>query len=166
MADGTPTSLTIYELESLDTLTSAPYRGVTGDKLSPWSRRMLARCPRRRYEADLTLHLHKEGAGAPQGLLLVAMNVEPAMEDEFDRWYTEEHVPALFALPGVVDARRYRARAGDQKHIAIYHLAEPEVQASDAWKKAIDTPWGSRVRPHTRDRVRYVCRRYQRGAPA
>lgn len=161
-ADGTRTSVVIYELESLAVLTSAPYKGVTGANLSPWSQRILGKCSRRRFEADLTLHLAKPGTHRAEGLLLVAMNVEPAAEDEFDRWYAQEHVPALFALPGVLDARRYRAVAGDQKHIAMYHLTEPDVQASPAWAKAIDTPWGTRVRPHTRDRVRWVCRAYHR----
>lgn len=154
--DGTRTSVVLYELESLAVLTSPPYQGVTGPNLSPWSRRILARCPRKRYEADLTLHLAKPGVPRGDGLLLVAMNVEPDAEEEFDRWYAQEHVPRLFALPGVLDARRYRAVAGDQRHLAMYHLADPDVQASPAWAQAIDTPWGTRVRPHTRDRVRYV----------
>jgi hypothetical protein len=163
-ADGSPTSLVVYELTGRDVLASRPYLAVAGDNQSPWSRRILGRCRRTRYEADLVMHLVKPGADAAEGLLMVAMNVEPAMEADFDRWYSEEHLPALFALPGVLDARRYTAVAGGQKHIAMYHLADPDVQASEAWKKAIDTPWGSRVRPHTRDRVRYVCRRYHRSA--
>lgn len=156
--DDTRTSVVLYELESLAVLTSEPYKGVTGANLSPWSRRILGRCRRRRFEADLTMHLSKPGVQRAEGLLLVAMNVEPAAEDEFDRWYSQEHLPRLFALPGVLDARRYRAVSGEQRQIAMYHLAEPDVQSSSAWATAIDTPWGTRVRPHTHDRVRYVCR--------
>jgi hypothetical protein len=160
--DGPSTSVVLYGLESLSVLTGAPYASVTGANLSPWSRRIIGRCNRRRYEADLTLHLVKQGVERAEGLLLVAMNVEPEAEDEFDRWYSEEHLPRLFELPGVLDARRYRAAVGDQKHLALYHLADPDVQAPPAWKQAVDTPWGSRVRPHTRDRARWVCARYRR----
>lgn len=160
--DDSTTSLTHYEIESLAVLESDAYRGITGPNLSPWSRRVIGRCKRARWDVELTMHLAKPGAERAEGLLVVAMNVQREAEEEFDRWYTQEHAPSLFELPGVLDARRYRAVAGDQKHIAMYHLADPDVQASAAWKKAIDTPWGSRVRPHTRDRVRYVCRRYRR----
>jgi hypothetical protein len=65
---------------------------------------------------------------------MIGMNVEPAKEAEFNRWYVEEHVPNLFALPGVLAARRYESRSGGQKHVAMYHLAQPEVQASAEWK--------------------------------
>ena len=160
--DDSATSLTLYEIESLAVLDSEAYRGVTGTNLSPWSRRIIPRCKRSRWDVELTMHLAKPGAERADGLLMVGMNVAPDAEDEFDRWYTQEHVPSLFELPGVLDARRYRAVTGDQKHIAVYQLTDPDVQASAAWKKAIDTPWASRVRPHTRDRVRYVCRRYRR----
>ena len=115
-------------------------------------------------QADLTLHLTRPGVEGAEGLLLVGMNVEPDAEEEFNRWYEEEHVPSLFEVPGVLSARRYRAAAGAQKHLAMYHLAAPDVQASPAWAKAINTPWASRVRPRTRDRVRFVGRRYHRAS--
>ena len=162
--DGQPVSIVLYELESLGVLTGEHYRGVTGANLSPWSRRILPKCDRNRFEADLTLHLARPGVERAEGLLLVGMNVAPDAEEEFDRWYVEEHVPSLYALPGVLGARRYRAAAGAQKHLAMYHLAHPDVQASPAWAKAIDTPWASRVRPRTRDRVRFVGKRYHRAA--
>jgi len=162
--DDQPVSIVLYEIESLDVLTGEHYRSVTGANLSPWSQRILPRCERHRFEADLTLHLARPGVERAEGLLLVGMNVDPDAEEEFDRWYLEEHVPSLYALPGVLGARRYRAAAGAQKHLAMYHLATPDVQASPAWAKAINTPWASRVRPHTRDRVRFVARRYHRAA--
>ena len=159
-----PFSLTLYDVTTLDVLTSAPYLAITGDNKSPWTCRVFPRTERNRYEAVITLDKRKPGREKAEGLLVVGMNVEPAMEAEFNRWYDEEHVPNLFAIPGVLGARRYEARAGGQKHIAMYHLTAPEVQASPAWKTAIDTPWGSKVRPHTSDRVRFVCRRYHRKA--
>ena len=160
--EGPPVSLTIYDLTSLDVLTSAQYRGITGDNASPWTHRVFPRTTRNRYEGVITLDKRKPGAEAAEGLLMIGMNVEPSMEDDFNRWYTEEHVPNLYQLPGVLTARRYESKTGGQKHIAMYHLTMPEVQASAEWKEAIDTPWASRVRPRTRDRARFVCRRYHR----
>jgi hypothetical protein len=42
-------------------------------------------------------------------------------------------------------------------------LDSPEVTQSDAWKTAVDTPWSARVRPHFRDHLRILTRRYVRG---
>ncbi len=163
--DGAPVSLALYDLADIGVLTSDGYKAVTGEHLSPWSKRILGKCVRTRWDAELTMHLTKPGDQVAQGLLLVAMNVEDAIADDFDAWYRQEHLPSLFALPGVIDARRYRAVVGKQKHLAVYHLEHPDVQASAAWKRAIDTPWASRVRPRTMDRARYVFRRYERAAP-
>ncbi len=99
---------------------------------------------------------HLEGARA---MLLLAMNVDPDAENEFNDWYDREHIPALFALSGVLGAIRYRAEEGPRKYLAIYYLVDASVQRSADWAKAIDTPWARTVRPRTRDRVRLVCRR-------
>ncbi|NKB59698.1 MAG: hypothetical protein GKS00_25555 [Alphaproteobacteria bacterium] len=76
-------------------------------------------------------------------------------------------MPALTAVPGTLAARRYRSdetAAGARRYAAIYHLESPEVTRSKAWKTAIDTPWSARVRPHFRDHVRILTRRYERQA--
>ena len=155
-------SVVLYELTTLAVLTGEPYRSVTGVDLSAWSKRILAKCSRTRFEAELMLRQDKSGLEHAEGMVLVGMNVEADAETEYNRWYDEEHIPALFAIPGVLGARRYRVVTGAQKYLALYHLRTPDVQASPAWAKAIDTPWAARVRPCTRDRVRFVCRRYQR----
>ena len=38
----------------------------------------------------------------------------------------------------------------------------PEVQASEAWKKAADTEWTRKLRPHFRDHLRLVSKKYVR----
>jgi hypothetical protein len=47
--------------------------------------------------------------------------------------------------------------------VALYHLATPEVQESTEWKKARESDWTERLKPHFRDHLRLVCRRYVRG---
>jgi len=37
-----------------------------------------------------------------QGMLLVCTNVDPAHEDDFNRWYDREHVNERVAIPGFV----------------------------------------------------------------
>ena len=116
-----------------------------------------------RFEGDQILpgdQLPPDGAG---GLLLNAMNVAPEFEAEFNEWYDKEHIPALSAVPGVLCARRFRGTSGNQKYVALYHLATPGVQESAEWKQARQSDWTSRLQPHFRDHLRLVCRRYVRG---
>ena len=37
-----------------------------------------------------------------------------------------------------------------------------DVPRSDAWKKAANTPWTARMRPHFRDLLAIRCKRYVR----
>jgi len=43
------------------------------------------------------------------GLLMVWADVPANREDEFNRWYNEEHVPERLAVPGFLSAARYEA---------------------------------------------------------
>jgi Domain of unknown function (DUF4286) len=63
----------------------------------------------------------------PQGLLLFTTDIDPALEDEFNRWYEEEHLPERMAIPGFITARRFRALEGGPKYLALYDLESPDV---------------------------------------
>ena len=93
---------------------------------------------------------------------MVAINVTNENEDDFNSWYTEEHIPALLEVPGVLSARRYKSSEGTHRYVAIYHLTQPEITKTDAWLIAIDTPWSSQIRPHFQDRIRILARKYER----
>ena len=43
------------------------------------------------------------------GLLLVYSDVAPENDEEYNRWYNEEHIPERLSIPGVLDAARYEA---------------------------------------------------------
>jgi hypothetical protein len=159
-------ALATYDLESVGVLKSAPYRAIAYENLSVWSKRVTAKCKRLlRFEGEQILPGDKLGPTDAGAVLINAMNVDPAHEADFNAWYDQEHIPQLSAVPGCLCARRYRATdQGSHKYIAIYHLAAPEVQASGEWKKAVDTPWSERIRPHYKDRLRLLGRRYVRQA--
>jgi hypothetical protein len=152
-----------YDLETVGVLYSPAYLAIGGDNLSVWSKRVTAICDRiMRFEGE---QISPGGAVAPAeagGLLAVSMNVDPVAEHEFNEWYDTEHVPALAAVPGVLCARRYRG-TGERSYLALYSLTGPDVSRSDAWRKAADTPWTQRMRPHFRDFLRLNCKRYVRG---
>jgi len=70
-----------------------------------------------------------------QGLLLVMMDIDPKREDEFNRWYEEEHVPERLAIPGFHRARRYRAVQGTPKYLALYDVLNTDVFSSPEYLK-------------------------------
>lgn len=162
-ADDPKISVATYELDHISVLTSKPYLAVSGENLSPWSRRMIGMCERiGRFDAEQTLPGDEVGPENAEGMLIIAMNVLPEAEDEFNAWYNEEHIPLLRTVPGMLCARRFLTVSGSRKYIATYHLTSPEVQASEAWSKAITTPWQKKMKPLTKDRLRFVLRCYKR----
>jgi hypothetical protein len=167
-------SIATYDLDNVAVLQSPGYQAIGGAILSPWSKRVTSRVERlMRFEGDQILpgdRLPPDNAG---GFLLNAMNVDPAAEAEFNEWYDKEHILALGAVPGVLAARRFRAtvslqptglsRGANRRYVALYHLVSPGVQATPAWKSAADSEWTRRMRPHFRDHLRLVCKKYVRG---
>ena len=83
------------------------------------------------------------------GLLMVYTDVPADVEEEFNRWYDEEHIPERLAIPGVLSAARYVALQGGPKHLACYELSEPEAWHSDAWQHHLTNPteWSKRMSP-------------------
>ena len=162
-ADDPKISSATYDLESLDVLQSPAYGGIGGGNLSPWSKRVTAKCQRIcRFEAEQTLPGQQAGPAAARGMMMFAMNVPAEVEAEYNAWYDDEHVPALLTVPGCLTARRFKMAGGTHRYVALYHLTGPEVQASKAWKKPAGTPWTAKMRPHFRDPLRLVLLPYAR----
>jgi hypothetical protein len=83
------------------------------------------------------------------GLLMVWTDVPADREEEFNRWYNEEHIPERLSVPGFLSAARYEAVKGGPKHLAYYEVESVEVFESDAYRrfKAQPTPWTERCSP-------------------
>jgi hypothetical protein len=79
------------------------------------------------------------------GLLMVWADVPADKEDDFNRWYNEEHIPELLALPGVLNAARYEAVKSGPKHLACYELESPAVVQTDAWRNRPRSDWANRA---------------------
>lgn len=107
-----------------------------------------------------TLWLAGAAAGAPAGWhYVVETDVLGEMEDEFNAWYTEEHLPGLAAVPGTVAAWR-AVRVGDgPRYTAGYDLASRETFGSPPWLAVRATAWSDRVRPAFRSTRRTLYRR-------
>ena len=155
-----------YDLDSLGVLQSAPYKAIGYGNASVWTKRVTAIAKRLlRFTGEQVLPGDRAAPSGAGGLLVASMNVDPVAEPEFNEWYNAEHLPQLGAVPGVLCARRFSSPDADRerKYLALYHLVGPEVARSDAWKKAADTPWTQRMRPHFRDLLTVRCKRYVRG---
>ncbi len=91
-----------------------------------------------------------------QGLLAVWMDIAAAVEEDFNRWYDEEHLAERAGLPGFLTARRYRSLQGTPTYIALYDTVDARVLQSDTYVKVSNnpTPWTQRVRPHFQNFIR------------
>jgi len=161
--DNPKISLATYDLDEVGVLQSPPYQAIAGANSSPWTKRTARfRKSLMRFEGTQLFPGDKTAPADAAALLLVSMNVAPEHENEFNEWYNTEHIPALGSVPGTLSARRYRGTGATQRYAALYHLAAPDVVSSAAWKTAANTPWTEKMRPHFRDHLRFLCRRYTR----
>jgi hypothetical protein len=94
-----------------------------------------------------------------KGLLLVMIDIDPAYEEEFNRWYDEEHFPERVQCPGFLSARRFVSVEGEPKYLAFYELEDPAVLDTEAYRR-IQPPseWTKRLQPHFTTLVRNVYR--------
>lgn len=90
---------------------------------------------------------------------VVRTDVVPGGENELERWYDEEHMPKLAAVPGVVMAQRLVSLDAGPKYYACYDLVSPDTLKSPPWLAARGTDWSERVRPTFRHTRRIVSRR-------
>ena len=105
----------------------------------------------------LTLMHDIAGASAdsPAGShYVVEMKPEPGWGIELQRWYDQEHLPALAAVPGCIRAQRFWSNDDEQESLACYDLVSDRTTASAEWLAVRETSWSSRVRPHFMKPVR------------
>ena len=81
-------------------------------------------------------------------LLIVRIDVAREMEDEFNRWYEEEHIPNLLSVPGVVWAKRGVNTGKGPKYIAVYEHENSDVRDTEAYREAVETEWTKKISPH------------------
>jgi quinol monooxygenase YgiN len=64
-------------------------------------------------------------------MYMVTIEVAPDVEDRWNSWHSEQHVPELLAQPGFLGARKYRdpdeGKDGWARYIVLYELESPEA---------------------------------------
>jgi hypothetical protein len=97
---------------------------------------------------------------AGKGMLLTSMNIDPADEPEFNRWYDREHLEERVAIDGFLEARRYVAHAANPKYLCLYSTETFEVLDSPAYRTVLANPtlWSKTSMARFRDMIRAVAR--------
>ena len=89
------------------------------------------------------------------------MDLEPEHEEEFNRWYDDEHLPERLEIPGYVSARRFKLESGDDgmlKYMCLWELEDSGALDQDMYKaqNADPTPLYERVAKTVKFRARGV----------
>ncbi|KAJ7689037.1 hypothetical protein B0H17DRAFT_937719, partial [Mycena rosella] len=90
-------------------------------------------------------------------VLVVSFEISPENEDDFNKWYEEEHMELVGQVPGWKQGRRYKLIEFQQiqgqfmadqpvsKYLAIHELDNGEFEQSAEIKCARGTEWARRV---------------------
>jgi hypothetical protein len=89
---------------------------------------------------------------------MVWTDVDPAYDQDFNRWYDREHMGERVGIPGFVWARRYRAVSGARPYLALYRTQSLAVFRSAPYQKAFQnqTSWSLTNFARMKDTVRRV----------
>jgi hypothetical protein len=84
---------------------------------------------------------------AGRGMLVTSMDIDPADEQEFNRWYDREHIAERVGIEGFVEARRYIAHEAGVKYLSTYSTESFEVLDSPAYRQALgnQTEWSRKI---------------------
>ncbi|KAI9070279.1 hypothetical protein FKP32DRAFT_1586293 [Trametes sanguinea] len=160
-----PTYAAIYDLSSPAVVSQPPYADLANTR-SERERSILARLAlldRRTYELLEPVHPPKTGdaydpakPGRVLSIVEIDMKPEPGAEEEFNKWYDEEHIPLLAQVPGWVRSRRFvlvdagaigsEAEEGrPPKYLAIHEWEGMEAFERPDFIAATETEWTKRV---------------------
>ncbi|RJF91759.1 DUF4286 family protein [Noviherbaspirillum saxi] len=93
------------------------------------------------------------------GVLLAMNDVPKGMDEEFTRWYHQEHLTERLALPGFVRARRYRSVDGQPNYMVVYDCDTVETLASTPYVQQLAHPtaWTQKIMSHFLNMERSAC---------
>jgi hypothetical protein len=105
------------------------------------------------------------------GELFIWTDVDPAHEQDFNRWYDLEHMQERAAIPGFHWSRRYHSKTCARPYLALYRTESLKVFTSETYRQAFtkQTDWSVRnfSRMHnTQRRVAAVTLAYGAGTGA
>jgi hypothetical protein len=172
--------LTIYEVADRAAFDTDEYRSLS---TAPSERTMKVAAGlgmRRTVYHQLYPEAGVYGAGGvssaplqPMGkaVLHITMGSDAEYEDDFNRWYNEDHLPAVTSADGVLYGRRFLEVEGDAatvqptrplRYLTLYELTDAEVASSPGFVAAGQpTDWRRRLGDHIQSHVQ-VYRQVER----
>src|SRR5262249_2737043 len=95
-----------------------------------------------------------------QGMLITIMDVDPAEEADFNRWYDREHIIERTAIPGFLESRRYLAVDGAPRYVNFYTTENLAALDSAPYyaKLGNPTPWSAHHSTRFKNYTRVVGR--------
>ena len=100
-------------------------------------------------------------------ILVVMMEVDPADDEVFNKWYDEEHLPERMSIPGYISARRFRLEDGDElnrggvlRYLCIWELEDESPLQSQIYndQNANPTPTKEAAGAVVKERARGLYR--------
>jgi hypothetical protein len=91
------------------------------------------------------------------GLLLASMEPPAALEEEFQDWYDNEHVPERTAIDGVLSGVRLVCVEGWPRYVALYDLTALDVLDGPGYRAVSGdnfSPWSKRILAKVRGQYR------------
>ena len=70
-------------------------------------------------------------------VMVVMMDVDPADEEEFHRWYNQQHIPERLEIPGYVSARRFKLESGDDgmlKYMCLWEMEDSSALGNEMYQ--------------------------------
>lgn len=115
-------------------------------------------------------HEPRELGQVHKGIIVVnCMTPSAEAETSFNKWYSEEHIPMLSAVPGWLSSTRYilidsrhisvePGKGGESvpKYLALHEWVDEDVFERMEYKSAVNTPWRTEVISSVQEKQRFV----------
>ena len=94
-----------------------------------------------------------------KAILFVSNDIPIEVEEEFNHWYEEEHIPERMAIDGFKSARRYRGLHSKHSYLAMYECDGVEILENPAYLDRLVHPTErtQKIMPYFKNMVRSVC---------
>jgi antibiotic biosynthesis monooxygenase (ABM) superfamily enzyme len=87
----------------------------------------------------------------PKYMLVVDVSVNPEVEDAWNDWYDNIHLPEIAACPGFKRSARYVSNEAPRNYLTVYELDSPEALKSAEFSQR--RGW-SNFKEHVKAKVR------------
>lgn len=156
-----PAYLAVYEMETAAALKTPEYHVIKGQPGERTKRMLSDVTGFTRYIANESGRWEKPESASIDAPVLYAVFFEVPADraDDFDRWYTEDHIPLLMKCTDWLMVRRFNiidGEPGKYTRLALHYLASTNALSSPEREAARATPWRARLAAESWFKGHYV----------